>query len=127
MLTDRLITHHGGNRVPRLACTQAVSIARKAAVLMLLLWYGLCTETAAGLSEHIVETVLPNGLKVILLENHKAPVVTFQVWYRVGSRNEAWGKTGLSHMLEHMMFKGTTQVGPEAFSRIIQRQGGMTN
>jgi zinc protease len=70
---------------------------------------------------------LPNGLKVILLENHKAPLITFQVWYRVGSRNEEWGKTGLSHMLEHMMFKGTKKVGPEEFSRIIQENGGNDN
>jgi len=81
----------------------------------------------AGLKEQVFETVLPNGLKVILLENHKAPLVTFQVWYRVGSRNEAWGKTGLSHVLEHMMFKGTENVGPEDFSRIIQENGGNDN
>jgi len=81
----------------------------------------------AGLKEQVFETVLPNGLKVILLENHKAPLITFQVWYRVGSRNEEWGKTGLSHMLEHMMFKGTEKVGPEAFSRIIQENGGNDN
>ena len=79
------------------------------------------------MKENVFETVLPNGLKVILLENHKAPLVTFQVWYRVGSRNEAWGKTGLSHMLEHMMFKGTEKVGPEEFSRIIQENGGNDN
>ena len=83
--------------------------------------------SVAGLKEQVFETVLPNGLKVILLENHKAPLVTFQVWYRVGSRNEAWGKTGLSHMLEHMMFKGTEKVGPEEFSRIIQENGGNDN
>jgi len=81
----------------------------------------------AGLRDQVFETVLPNGLKVILLENHKAPLVTFQVWYRVGSRNEAWGKTGLSHMLEHMMFKGTEKTGPEDFSRIIQENGGSLN
>jgi zinc protease len=81
----------------------------------------------AGLREQVFETFLPNGLKVILLENHKAPLVTFQVWYRVGSRNEAWGKTGLSHMLEHMMFKGTEKIGPEDFSRIIQENGGNDN
>ena len=81
----------------------------------------------AGLKENVFETVLPNGLKVILLENHKAPLVTFQVWYRVGSRNEAWGKTGLSHMLEHMMFKGTEKFGPEEFSRIVQENGGNDN
>jgi len=81
----------------------------------------------AGLREQVLETILPNGLKVILLENHKAPLITFQIWYRVGSRNEEWGKTGLSHMLEHMMFKGTKKVGPEEFSRIIQENGGNDN
>src|SRR4030043_938698 len=83
--------------------------------------------TEAGLRDQVFETVLPNGLKAILLENHKAPLVTFQVWYRVGSRNEAWGRTGLSHMLEHMMFKGTEKIGPEDFSRIIQGNGGTLN
>jgi len=85
------------------------------------------TISEAGLKENVFETVLPNGLKVIFLENHKAPLVTFQVWYRVGSRNEPWGKTGLSHMLEHMMFKGTERVGPEEFSRTIQENGGNDN
>jgi zinc protease len=83
--------------------------------------------TEAGLREQVFETVLPNGLKVILLENHKAPLVTFQVWYRVGSRNEPWGKTGISHVLEHMMFKGTQKIGPEQFSRIVQENGGNDN
>jgi len=81
----------------------------------------------AGLREKVSETVLPNGLKVILLEDHKAPLITFQVWYRVGSRNEAWGRTGLTHLLEHMMFKGTQKYGPEDFSRIIQENGGNDN
>ena len=81
----------------------------------------------AGLKDKVYEKVLRNGLKVILLENHKAPLITFQIWYRVGSRNEEWGKTGLSHMLEHMMFKGTKKYGPEDFSRIIQENGGNNN
>ncbi len=87
----------------------------------------LSSSSAALMREHVYEKVLPNGLKVIMLENHKAPVATFQVWYRVGSRNEEWGKTGLSHMLEHMMFKGTKRVAPEEFSRIIQENGGNDN
>jgi zinc protease len=97
-------------------------------VLPLLLSFILFVPISeGGLKENVFETLLPNGLKVILLENHKAPLVTFQVWYRVGSRNESWGKTGLSHMLEHMMFKGTERVGPEEFSRIIQENGGNDN
>ena len=95
--------------------------------LTLLFCFLFIPLSEAGLREQVFETVLPNGLKVILLENHKAPLVTFQVWYRVGSRNEAWGKTGLSHMLEHMMFKGTEKIGPEEFSRIIQENGGNDN
>ena len=87
----------------------------------------LVSKSEADLGGKIFETTLTNGLKVILLENHKAPLVTFQVWYRVGSRNETWGKTGLSHMLEHMMFKGTKKFGPEEFSRIIQENGGNNN
>ena len=79
------------------------------------------------LGDKVYETTLANGLKVILLENHKAPVVTVQVWYRVGSRNEAWGKTGLSHLLEHMMFKGSKRFSAEQFVRIIEENGGNNN
>jgi zinc protease len=97
-------------------------------VLTLLLFFLLPASLAeAGLKNQVYETTLANGLKVILLENHKVPLITFQVWYRVGSRNEKWGKTGLSHMLEHMMFKGTAKVGPGEFSRIIQENGGNDN
>ena len=81
----------------------------------------------AGLRDQVFETFLPNGLKVILLENHKAPLVTFQIWYRVGSRNEECGKTGLSHVLEHMMFKGTEKVSAEEFLRAVQENGGNFN
>jgi len=100
---------------------------KRTGVFFLLFFFSFLAVSQAGLKEQVSETVLPNGLKVILLENHKAPLITFQVCYRVGSRNEAWGKTGLSHMLEHMMFKGTKMVGPEQFSRIIQENGGNNN
>ena len=75
----------------------------------------------------VTETVLPNGLKVLLKEEHKAPVVTFQIWYKVGARNEKLGTTGMSHLLEHMMFKGTKKHGPKQFSQIVQRNGGNDN
>jgi zinc protease len=96
-------------------------------VFVLLLLFLLTLPSAAAIRDDVFETALTNGLKVILLENHRAPLITFQVWYRVGSRNEEWGKTGLSHMLEHMMFKGTKKVGPEEFSRIVQENGGNDN
>ncbi len=75
----------------------------------------------------VSEYTLKNGLKVLILEDHKAPTATFQIWYRVGSRDENTGKTGLSHLLEHMMFKGTKKHGPKTFSQAIQRAGGTDN
>jgi zinc protease len=73
------------------------------------------------------EYTLRNGLKVIIMEEHKAPVATFQVWYRIGSRDEPSGKSGISHLLEHMMFKGTSRYGPSVFSKIVQKNGGTNN
>lgn len=109
----------------RLSC-RTIRWGKPASCLLLLIL--LCIPLAeAGLREQVFEKVLPNGLKVILLENHKAPVITFQIWYRVGSRNEIHGKTGLSHVLEHMMFKGTETVGAEDFSRLIVENGGRFN
>ncbi|MBA4372945.1 MAG: insulinase family protein [Thermodesulfovibrio sp.] len=81
------------------------------------------SSSAINVQEHLLD----NGLKVLILEDHKAPTATFQVWYRVGSRHENIGKTGLSHLLEHMMFKGTKKHGPKTFSQAIQRAGGMDN
>jgi len=78
-------------------------------------------------SERVQEHILDNGLKILLMEDHKAPVAVFQLWYRVGSRNEQLGQTGLSHVLEHMMFKGTARLGPDEYSRIIKRNGGDEN
>jgi len=70
---------------------------------------------------------LDNGLKLVVKEDHRAPVVVSQVWYKVGSSYEHGGITGLSHLLEHMMFKGTKDHGPGEFSRIIAENGGDEN
>jgi len=85
------------------------------------------TPARAGMSDAVKAQTLPNGLRVLVLENHKAPLATFNVFYRVGSRNEQFGKTGLSHLCEHLMFKGTKKLGPEEFSQIIQQNGGEDN
>jgi zinc protease len=84
-------------------------------------------QADAQAEENVKKIVLKNGLSVILVEEDKAPVVTFQIWYKVGSRNEIAGKTGLSHLLEHMMFKGTTERGKGEFSRIVAKNGGREN
>ena len=90
---------------------------------VLALCLGSAAPAAAGtIWDRVTETVLPNGLKVLLVEEPKAPVVTVQIWYKAGARNEPLGKGGLAHMMEHMMFKGTPKTGPKQFSIIVQRE-----
>ena len=73
------------------------------------------------------EYTLDNGLRVIVKEDHRAPVVVSQIWYKVGSSYEHRGITGISHVLEHMMFKGTAKHPAGEFSRIIAENGGQEN
>ena len=77
--------------------------------------------------QHVTETRLANGLTILSKESHAAPVVYFSVWYRVGSRNEITGQTGLSHILEHMMFKGTRELPPGAITHLFLENGGQIN
>src|SRR4029453_4094232 len=106
---------------------RAVALRARLAAIAVLAMAWAVPVAAATYAERVRETTLPNGLKIILLEDHKAPVAVFQIYYRVGSRNEALGHTGLSHILEHVMCKGTDKVAPEEYSKIIQRNGGRTN
>ncbi len=87
----------------------------------------LSGSARAGISDNVKYKKLPNGLQVLVLENHKAPVATLNVFYRVGSRNETFGETGISHLCEHLMFRGTKKYGPEEFSNIIAENGGEDN
>ena len=72
-------------------------------------------------------SVLPNGLRVILSEDHSTPIVHVSVWYHVGSKNERAGRTGFAHLFEHMMFKGSKNIEPEAHTSIIASIGGQSN
>lgn len=78
-------------------------------------------------SVNVHEFIMDNGMKVLVKEDHRAPVVVSQVWYKVGSSYEHDGITGISHVLEHMMFKGTTKHAAGEFSRIIAENGGREN
>ena len=71
--------------------------------------------------------VLKNGLEVVVIPNHRAPIVTQMVWYKVGAADETIGKSGEAHFLEHLMFRGTKTVAPGAFSRLIAQNGGRDN
>jgi predicted Zn-dependent peptidase len=97
-----------------------------------MLTMALCFLTSSALATGpadwpITEGELANGLKVIILEDHSTPAVTAHVWYHVGSKNERPGITGISHLFEHMMFKGSKNVAPEEHARIIQKNGGTSN
>ncbi|HET8578852.1 MAG TPA: pitrilysin family protein [Methylomirabilota bacterium] len=87
----------------------------------------LVTPAAAQQSLDVKEATLGNGLRVLILEDHRSPIVSIQMWYRVGSRNERVGATGLAHFLEHMMFKGTPTHGKGEFARIVEQNGGQDN
>lgn len=88
----------------------------------------LCLPTFSGYAGNAVsEHQLGNGLKVLVKQDHRSPIVVSQVWYKVGSSYEPDGITGISHMLEHMMFKGTDKHPPGEFSRIIAENGGEEN
>src|SRR6187397_589223 len=70
---------------------------------------------------------LPNGLRVILSEDHSTPIVHVSVWYHVGSKNERAGHTGFAHLFEHMMFKGSKNVEPEGHPSYVSSVGGQSN
>ncbi len=98
--------------------------------LMTGLTVGLCSAFALTLpaaAEPVTSFSLENGLDVVVIEDHRAPVVVQMIWYRVGSADEPAGHSGIAHFLEHLMFKGTEQIGPNEFSAIVEAQGGDDN
>jgi zinc protease len=112
MLTERLIN-----------CTtrQVKNLMKKR--ILIFLTFGVILPVQASTQE----MTLDNGMKVVVREDHRAPVVVSQVWYRIGSSYEHDGITGVSHVLEHMMFKGTKDLKPGEFSEIIAANGGKEN
>ncbi len=100
-------------------------------VIYLLFIFSGCAHTVSKTATEkegaLYEEVLPNGLKVFALRDPNAPLAVFQIWYNAGSIHEQVGKTGLAHLLEHLMFKGTPDHGPKMFSKIISRAGGVDN
>src|SRR5512145_2912649 len=79
------------------------------------------------MTDSLTQTTLSNGLKVLLKEVHTAPIISSWLWYRVGSRDEVQGRTGISHWVEHMQFKGTEQFPANLLDRAISREGGTWN
>lgn len=81
----------------------------------------------AAAEEPVTTFTLDNGLNVVVIEDHRAPVVVQMIWYRVGAADEPPGHSGIAHFLEHLMFKGTEKIAPNAFSGIVEAQGGDDN
>ena len=128
---------HRGHRVEKIAHqhTQgalAQWLPRRMAVYaaglfaVLFVWLWLWTSVQAS-PARVIEHQLDNGLTLLILPDPRAPVVTHQAWYRVGSMDEHSGITGISHMLEHMMFRGSERYAPGEFSTIIAGLGGQEN
>ncbi len=98
------------------------------------LWIGIMAGITTGMLADRVEaavewqdSTLANGLRLITVRDNRAPMAIVQLWYRVGAADEPDGKTGMSHLLEHMMFKGTPDIPAGEFSRRLSRQGGSSN
>ncbi|MEM7189731.1 MAG: pitrilysin family protein [Pseudomonadota bacterium] len=99
-----------------------LSRAALTAVLPIFALFGI-----ASAEQPVTAFALDNGMDVVVIEDHRAPVVTHMVWYRVGSADEPRGVSGIAHFLEHLMFKGTDEIPDGAFSKIIAANGGQDN
>src|SRR5262245_16259023 len=95
--------------------------------------FRLATVAVAGAAEYaqastsVTEFKLKNGLQVLVIPDHRAPVATQMIWYRVGAADEPRGSSGIAHFLEHLMFKGTDLIPAAQFSKIVARNGGEDN
>src|SRR5215470_15318788 len=87
----------------------------------------LQTGNAAADGPEVADFTLPNGLEVVVIPDHRTPVVTHMIWYKVGSADETPGKSGLAHFLEHLMFKGTAKNPAGRFSQALATIGGQEN
>lgn len=102
-------------------------LARLLALILISLTGLVQATTAVDQTSQTHEHQLDNGLRVVIHEDRRAPVVSVMLWYRVGSMDEPQGMTGISHMLEHMLFKDTEHLSPGDFSRLVSRFGGRSN
>ena len=101
---------------------------RLSLILAIGLFAGLVLQRPAAAQVFNPETfTLANGLQVVVISNHRSPIVTQMVWYKTGAADETWGKSGIAHFLEHLMFRGTRNIPPGEFSKTVARNGGRDN
>lgn len=106
---------------------RSAPIARLAAALAVPLMALATALTAAPQGDDVTFFTLENGMDVVVIEDHRAPVVTHMVWYRAGSADETPGNSGVAHFLEHLLFKGTDTLAPGELSSTVARNGGTDN
>lgn len=104
-----------------------MNIIFRISVLLISISFFGSVQSEIKFSDRVESYTLSNGLKVVLIEDKRSPSVVNSIWYKVGSSHEASGKTGISHVLEHMMFKGTKTLKPGEFSSIVKKMGGTEN
>jgi zinc protease len=114
--------------------TNGWPVERKVALAMrhilaavVLLQLHLCPAASLATEPGLRSFTLDNGLMTVVVEDHRAPVVTQMVWYRVGSADDPPGMSGMAHFLEHLMFKGTDKLAEGGFERIVEENGGSFN
>lgn len=100
---------------------------KKQVNLLLLFFLSIAGQSFSMEKPLTVETTLANGMRVIVREDHRAPVAVAQIWYKVGASDEVRGVTGISHALEHMMFQGTPTLPGDGFAKLISQVGGKNN
>ncbi|MEO1733344.1 MAG: pitrilysin family protein, partial [Pseudomonadota bacterium] len=93
----------------------------------LIAWIAVMPAWAQDIREKVTDFTLDNGMQVIVVEDHRAPVVQHMVWYRVGSADEPAGRSGVAHFLEHLMFKATETLASGEFSKVVAANGGRDN
>lgn len=103
-----------------------LGVSRLATSAMAIIMLALASQTASA-EPRATEFKLQNGMDVVVIPDHRAPVVTHMVWYRVGAADEPKGVSGIAHFLEHLMFKSTDKIAVGEFSKIISRLGGQDN
>jgi zinc protease len=99
----------------------------KKLIVVLLFLTALATSAYAAMEWPVDKHVFNNGMVLLTMEDHSTPSVSLEIWFHVGSKNEHPGMTGISHLFEHLMFMGTDKMGPEEYSKIIQKNGGICN
>lgn len=122
--------HYSRRRLELMSLLNIPSSSLRRLRVVIVLIAGLASAQAASVAAEVFNPTvhtLDNGLEIVVIPNHRAPIVTQMLWYKVGAADEPLGKSGIAHYLEHLMFKGTDKVGPFEFSQMIERHGGRDN